>query len=1310
MRKSIISTLFILSFLFGLVSCSNQLKAKTNVTMNFDVQSFYNEVAARDVIDENLESVLEVQLYVDNKLFNTKSQTFDKSKKTITMEFKEIPLISTVYAEAWITLGKITTYYGKSAEVIVSSDNTELQLTLKKQTEVKGDPTVIEEMENYDISAQFFVQKKNASGNPINEYELYKSVPISSEHSFEEIIQDESLQEYQDFMAIHSWTTYELMIKGYDLRENVDPNYRESDIEVVFESGKYYVNFYFNFIGELTKHQLFQGSANGTIYYLDLYRDIYNIKNQNNETISMGMSDYYKDNDIVSFFEFLYKNDDKICFPNYFYLDGLYNEEYAANYTQMINWSSSTTSFTIKYYSESEPLQITFTIPEGFSLEDFFNSEDPYNNIVPESNIIWTAYVQNRDLDGNPIQDSYSIYDEFYIDYADISALNLTDYYDINDLPDFRATYWWICYELAGNGYDMADGKDFIAEKQGDKLNISSYYDIAQTVNEPWHYKELQGSSGGNTYTLKLYDAGIGFIYNDSGKPVYCYSCSKKANDNEHIIFVQTWYCKDKRIKFSPIWFRNGQFLFDSVESIFDLDGVEQITWTQGNNFTITCKDGTNDLPITFATPADFNVFEFFKDDGDEGGSININLTDPNTNLLTITATPSKDFCMYAGSINLGAILKANNTNLSTDPNVIWDAKLLYGGADINEYDTYYEIKKNDNKTCVSILNTLVVSGYYQLYVIAIYNGITTSQMFDIYVSGEEYHEYNVEDPNFDNLFASDASSIIHNATLVFTGDLTSSSPTTEERFRNILQEISSIGTELNVDMSDLSGVTEMPDYSYIYAPKLKTVKFPNSLTKLKTQSFGYNTNNIISVYIPTTIQDIQGGAFIGCTSLENVIFKGEPVSGVSFAYANGAIIKTEDNYLTNTSTKTLVTVIPNVKNTINFANDFSDVDSIGEAAFKNSSISSITGFGTIKTIPKDAFYECKSLTSVNLEGIETVGETAFCSCTALTTLTNYESLKTVGVAGFRNCNISQFTIYTDEMTLETNAFASAIDTLTIDIEITADNYDTIKTNYITPTYGTKHIIFNKSAVIPDLTSSTFRLCQSNQNPTANLPASTIQLNDAFLYSYIGSLQSIEFKGGNSSIGKNQFINYKKLTQIITNGNVTSIGDFAFYGCLLLESVNLNGVSYVGTCAFENCTKLSNLTLGNTVKQIGQRAFYKANGLSGKELTIPLSTFALGACSFYVSSETQPTITITHANSPQTETWYSVVWPTTVDNYWTLYVMIPSIETCPDFPDSSSYVTKLEGDALNDLDSTIQTSVTSSSNEVSYLRAIGSGD
>ena len=151
------------------------------------------------------------------------------------------------------------------------------------------------------------------------------------------------------------------------------------------------------------------------------------------------------------------------------------------------------------------------------------------------------------------------------------------------------------------------------------------------------------------------------------------------------------------------------------------------------------------------------------------------------------------------------------------------------------------------------------------------------------------------------------------------------------------------------------------------------------------------------------------------------------------------------------------------------------------------------------------------------------------------------------------------------------------IDELIIDIEITADNVATIKQNYfVEGNYGklnrAKHIIFNKKAVIPDLDASFSE---------TNLPENTYKNTASFLYPFTESsnaknnLQSIEFKVADSSIGKNQFINYKQLTEIKTNGNVTSIGDFAFYGCTSLTTVDIDISSTddaveVGTMAFEN--------------------------------------------------------------------------------------------------------------------------------------------
>lgn len=664
-------------------------------------------------------------------------------------------------------------------------------------------------------------------------------------------------------------------------------------------------------------------------------------------------------------------------------------------------------------------------------------------------------------------------------------------------------------------------------------------------------------------------------------------------------------------------------------------------------------------------------------------GTIDVTITDPNTNLLTITATPSEKFSMNSGSISLGAIRKEDNTDLSDSNDVTWTAQLLYGGTDINEY---YEVKKDDssNKTSVVLINKLLVAGWYQLYVTATYQNMTTSQMFDIEVSDYGYYEYDVSDSDFDSQFASDVLNMTNNATIVFAGT------TNSTQFQNILQNLSKVKAQLEVDLSDLEGITEISYGSKFYAENLKTIKLPASLTKLPKNAF-QGDSKLTSITIPTTISEIEGGAFNGCTSLESITFKGEP-SVPSFIYENGAVIKIEEDMLTGASTKTMVAAIPNIGTSINF-NDFPEVTIIG----------------------KEVFNDWESLVAVDLSGIEEVGDSAFYGCSGLTSITNYESLQTVGVAGFRNCKISKFTI-NENMTLETNAFASAIDELTIDIEITAENAADIRDRFITPTYGAKHVIFNKPVVIPDLTSSSFTLCQSAQNPKPNPPASTIKLQDAYLYSYKTKLESIEFKGENSSIGKNQFINYTKLTQIITNGNVTSIGDFAFYGCSGLESVDLQGVTYVGTCAFENCTALADLTIGNTVTQIGQRAFYKANGLSGKTFVIPVSAFALGASSFYVASGSQPAITITQASSPQTENWYSVEWPKSTDNYWTKNVMDPLVVECPSIADGTANVSKIEGNDISGLYSTITSAMTSQSaddgtaNTLSYLRAIGSGN
>ena len=62
---------------------------------------------------------------------------------------------------------------------------------------------------------------------------------------------------------------------------------------------------------------------------------------------------------------------------------------------------------------------------------------------------------------------------------------------------------------------------------------------------------------------------------------------------------------------------------------------------------------------------------------------------------------------------------------------------------------------------------------------------------------------------------------------------------------------------------------------------------------------------------------------------------------------------------------------------------------------------------------------------------------------------------------------------------------------------------------------------------------------------------------------------------------------------------LTSIGDYAFYGCSSLTSVTIgNSVTSIGDYAFRNCSNLTNLTIPDSVTSIGSYAFDGCSSLT----------------------------------------------------------------------------------------------------------------
>lgn len=83
-----------------------------------------------------------------------------------------------------------------------------------------------------------------------------------------------------------------------------------------------------------------------------------------------------------------------------------------------------------------------------------------------------------------------------------------------------------------------------------------------------------------------------------------------------------------------------------------------------------------------------------------------------------------------------------------------------------------------------------------------------------------------------------------------------------------------------------------------------------------------------------------------------------------------------------------------------------------------------------------------------------------------------------------------------------------------------------------------------------------------------------------------------------------------RITALVVEAGVTSIGDYAFYGCSNLTSVDLGyTISYIGDYAFYGCSGLTEIELPSSVHTLREYAFYGCSGLTN--IAIPDGVYDL---------------------------------------------------------------------------------------------------
>lgn len=225
-------------------------------------------------------------------------------------------------------------------------------------------------------------------------------------------------------------------------------------------------------------------------------------------------------------------------------------------------------------------------------------------------------------------------------------------------------------------------------------------------------------------------------------------------------------------------------------------------------------------------------------------------------------------------------------------------------------------------------------------------------------------------------------------------------------------------------------------------------------------------------------------------------------------------------------------------------------VTTIGNAAFRDSSVTSVTIPANVTEIGSNAFAGCTNLTNVHYEG----------DWSNLTIQSGNPAVQDAA-----NEQLFNFAFTPDNTAVIVNNYkckGTAADV-------------TIPSRYKgKPVTMIDHAAFHNSAVT-----------------SVTIPDSVTSIHDS-AFSYCSSLTNISIPNSVTAIGSFAFEGCTKLESITLPSSLLTISEFLFYDCSQLTTIHIpDSVSSIRTYAFYNCGKLETIRIPVSVTSIGSYAF-----------------------------------------------------------------------------------------------------------------------
>ena len=240
-----------------------------------------------------------------------------------------------------------------------------------------------------------------------------------------------------------------------------------------------------------------------------------------------------------------------------------------------------------------------------------------------------------------------------------------------------------------------------------------------------------------------------------------------------------------------------------------------------------------------------------------------------------------------------------------------------------------------------------------------------------------------------------------------------------------------------------------------------------------------------------------------------------------------------------------------------------------------------------ITAIGENAFANNNKITSVTIsEGIERIEFGAFSACTKLERVMLPESLSEIGADAFWRClNLREIRFSQGLEKIGDSAFYSCVKLTEISLP---ESLKVIGTSCFKACTGLQKVVLQEGIEV--IGDSAFYNCSKLEE--INFPDSLEIIGDEAFF-ICGNLESVSLNV--DSLGYYVFKNCKKLREVELYAQ--SVGYNAFAGCTALEKVKIDGMEEIPKGAFSGLTSLTDIEIGESVKIIGESAFYKCAAL-----------------------------------------------------------------------------------------------------------------